>query len=240
AGLHQTWSKLHASFRVAFGEQLGFDHLGGVALLVVLALVVGGSVVRLTTAAADDIALVVFALASMIIVGMIPAVADRYLLGVTPFALYFAAQAVAAVPLPRHRGRWVAVGAVGALSVLHATQLPDRIQAVHAANDHGVQDGPLSEYAVAAFDAVRHDTHESDVIAFFKARSMTYFTGRRAVQSSDLQLLRERSDFFMSRRNSGFSQPLVSDAEAAAMGWTLVWQDAQWELWRLPRLDGTG
>jgi hypothetical protein len=66
---------------------------------------------------------------------------------------------------------------------------------------------------------------------------MTFFTGRRAVQSSDLQIVRERSDFFLARRNSAFSQPLVTDAEAAAMGWTQVWQDVEWQLWRLPRLE---
>jgi hypothetical protein len=238
SGLHQTWSKLRGSFRVAFGDQLGFDHLRGLALVFVLALVAGGIVLRLTTDAADDIALVVFAIASMTIVGMIPAVADRYLLGVTPFAVYFAAQAVAAVRLPRDIGRWAAAGALGAMTVLHVTKLPEPIRAVQRANASGVvQDGPFSAYALAGFDAVRHHTHESDVVAFFKARSMTYFTGRRAVQSSDLQLLRERSDFFLARRNSAFSQPFVSDADAAAMGWVSVWSNDQWELWRLPRLD---
>ncbi|MEO5899671.1 MAG: hypothetical protein ABIR68_06015 [Ilumatobacteraceae bacterium] len=238
SGLHQTWSKLRGSFKVAFGEQLGFDHLHGIGLVVVLALVVGGIVLRLSTHAADDIGLVVFAIVSMTIVGMIPAVADRYLLAVTPFAVYFGAQAIAAVRLPHHAGRWAAVGALGALTVLHVTKLPDPIRAIQHANESGtVQDGPLSAYAQAGFDAVRHHTHESDVVAFFKARSMTYFTGRRAVQSSDLQLLRERSDFFLARRNSGFSQPLVNEAEATAMGWVSVWSDAEWQLWRLPRLD---
>jgi hypothetical protein len=237
AGLHQTWSKLRNSFRVAFGEQLGFDHLAGLALVLVLACVVGGVVLRLTTAPADDVGLAVFAFFSMIIVGMIPAVADRYLLGVTPFALYFAVQAIAAVPVPRIDRRWVAVAALVALTVVHATDLPAPIRAVQRANDSGsVEDGPLAPYAEAGFDAVRQHTHESDVVAFFKARAMTYFTDRRSVQSGDLQVLRERSDFFLSRRDSAFSQPLVTDAAAATMGWTMVWQDDQWELWQLPRL----
>lgn len=238
SGLHQTWRKLHGSFRVAFGEQLGLDHLHGIALVAVLALVVGGVVLRLATNAADDIGLVVFATVSMTIVGMIPAVADRYLLAVTPFAVYFAAQAIAAVRLPRDTGRWAAVGALGAMTLLHVTKLPDPVRAIQHANESGtVQDGPLTAYAQAGFDAVRHHTHESDVVAFFKARSMTFFTGRRAVQSSDLQVLRERSDFFLARRHSGFSQPLVSDVDAAAMGWVSVWSSDQWQLWRLPRLD---
>jgi hypothetical protein len=139
--------------------------------------------------------------------------------------------------VPRDAGRWAAAGALGALTVLHATKLPDPIRAVHRANARGVQEGPLTADAGAAFDAVRVHTHESDVVAFFKARAMTYFTDRRSVQSSDLEVLRERSDYFLARRNSGFSQPLVTDADAVTMGWGLVWQDDQWELWRLPRLD---
>ena len=237
AGLHQTWRKLGRSFRLAFGDQLGLGHLGGPLLTVVLALVAGGVVLRLAGHAADDVGLVVFALGSMTIAGMIPAVAERYLLGVTPFAVYFAAQAVAGVPLPRHAGRWAAAAGLGALTVLHLTQLPRPIRAVQRANTTGVvQDGPFAAYAIDGFDAVRHHTHESDVVAFFKARAMTFFTGRRAVQSSDLQVVRERSDFFLARRGSAFSQPYVTDAEAAAMGWTRVWEDDQWELWRLPRL----
>ena len=83
---------------------------------------------------------------------------------------------------------------------------------------------------------MRTHTHQSDVVAFFKARALTLFTDRRAVQSSDLQVLRERSDFFLARRGSSFSQPFVTDEQAARMGWTAVWQDERWVLWQLPRL----
>lgn len=236
AGLHQTWRKLHGPFNAAFGTQLGFDHLAGFALVMVVAFVAGGIVLRLNEAPADDIALVVFAVGSMVIVGMIPAVADRYLLAITPFAIYFAAQAIAGLPWPRHLGRWIATAAVGALVALHATDLPERMRLIDRVNAAGVQDGPLTASSTAAFDAVRTHTHQSDVVAFFKARALTLFTDRRAVQSIDLQVLRERSDFFLARRGSSFSQPFVTDEQAARMGWTAVWQDERWVLWQLPRL----
>jgi hypothetical protein len=236
AGLAQTWKKLHGSFRVAFGQQLGFDHLVGIGMFVVLVLVGSGVAVRLRRHAADDIGLVVFALLSMVIVGMIPAVADRYLLAVTPFAVYFAAQAIAAVPLPKHVGHWLAVAALALLALFHVTKLPDPIRNTSRANASGlVQDGPASAYAVAAFDAVEKYTHQDDVVAFFKARALTFYTNRRSVQSSDLEILRERSDYFMMRRNSSFSQPLVTDDEAAAMGWIDVWNDTTWVLWKVAR-----
>lgn len=238
AGLAQTWSKLHGSFRVAFGDQLGLPGLRGVALLAIFALVVVGVVLRLARRAADDVAIVVFAVLSMTIAGSIPAVSDRYLMAVTPFALYFAVQGV--VELHARWGRWVAVALLVVLAVVHVGQLVGPMRDVRRANDSGVvQDGPLAPDAVAALDAVRHHTHQDDVVAFFKARAMTFFTDRRAVQSSDLQVVRERADYFLARRDSDFSQPRVSAAQAAAMGWTAVWVNAEWTLWELPRPGGS-
>ncbi len=236
AGLGQVWDKLRASYRVAFADQLGLPGLHGVALGAVVVVVLVGVAQRLARHAADDIALIVVAVGSLIIAGSIPAVSDRYLMAATPFALYFAAQAVAG--LHPKAGHVAAVALLGVLAVVHVGQLVDPIRDVQRANDSGiVQDGPLSPDAVAALDAVRHRTHQDDVVAFFKARAMTFFTDRRAVQSSDLQVVRERADFFLARRGSGFSQPLVSAAEAAAMDWTDVWHNDSWTLWRLPRLD---
>ena len=238
AGLGQTWSKLHDSFRIAFGDQIGLPGLHGVGLVAILGLAATGVVLRLARHAADDIALLTFASLSMTIAGSIPAVSDRYLMAVTPFALYFAVQAV--VELHASWGRWVAIALLALLAVVHVGQLSGPIRAVHRANEGGVvQDGPLSPDAVEALDAVRHHTHHGDVVAFFKARAMTFFTDRRAVQSSDLLVVRERADFFLARRDSGFSQPRVSAAEASSMGWIEVWHNEEWTLWRLPRLDGS-
>ena len=63
---------------------------------------------------------------------------------------------------------------------------------------------------------------------------LTFYTDRRGVQSSDLDILRQRAEYFMMRRGSNFSQPMVSDTAAAEMGWMAVWQDDNWVLWRLP------
>ena len=101
AGLHQTWRKLHDSFQLAFAHQVGVDDLTGLGLGLLTALVVAGVGVRLWRCPGTDAPLVVYAVGSMTIVGMIPATDFRYLLGVTPYAIYFAAQAVASVPLPR-------------------------------------------------------------------------------------------------------------------------------------------
>ncbi|MBK9969508.1 MAG: hypothetical protein IPP16_01785 [Acidimicrobiaceae bacterium] len=240
AGLHQTWSKLQGPFRTAFADQLGFSWLAGVRLLLVSLVVVAGVAIRLWRRPATDAPLVVFAVGSMLLVGMIPAIADRYLLGVTPFAVYFAAQAVAAIPLPRQlasrqAGAWLATATLAGISLLHVVDLSSAVGDARAFNDSGkVQDGPEAPYAQAAFTAIRTYTHQDDVVAFFKVRSLTFYTGRRGVQSDDLTIVRQRADYFMMRRNSTYSQPLVTDRAAAEMGWTEVWSDDSWVLWRVP------
>jgi hypothetical protein len=239
AGLHQTWKKLQGPFRVAFAEQLGMPSLHGVALLLVFLLVVAGIVVRVWRAPKQDLPLAVFAIGSMTIAGMIPAIADRYLLAITPFAIYFAAQGLAAIPLPRHAGKWVAVAALGVLTVHHLPDVTDAIDAAQRSRDSvQVVDGPESDYAQAAWAAIRTNTHQDDIVAFFKVRALTFYTDRRGVQSSDLDIVRQRADFFMMRRDSTFSQPLVSLQEGERMGWTVVWQDDTWVLWRVRMPSG--
>jgi len=245
AGLHQTWAKLQGPFRTAFADQLGFPDLAGVGLLLVVLVVVAGVVIRLWKSPATDAPLATFAVGSMVIVGMIPAVADRYLLAITPFALYFAVQAVAATPLPRrlsarHAGSWVATALLAAATVVHISYLPSAVSdAQNFSDSSNVVDGPEAPYAQAAFDAIRTHTKQDDVVAFFKVRALTFYTDRRGVQSDVLEIVRQRADYFMMRRDSAFSQPLVDATKAAAMNWVEVWSDSDWVLWRLPLYESS-
>lgn len=239
AGLHQTWRKLGGFYRVAFGDQLGLRGLHGVGLLVVFLLVVAGVVVRLWRAPALDAPWVVFAVGSLTIAGMIPAVATRYLMAATPFALYFAVQAIAAIPvprrLPRHTSRWIAVGALTVLTAQHLPEVSDNISAMRDARARGggMADGPESPYAQDAWQAVRTYTHQDDVVAFFKVRALTLYTDRRGIQSTPLDIVQQRADFFLMRRGMPTGQPLVSVTQGEDMGWTVVWQDESWILWRI-------
>ncbi len=245
SGLHQTWSKLQGPFRTAFADQLGFPDLVGAGLLVVFLLVVAGTAIRLWKSPSTDAPLATFAVGSMIIVGMIPAVADRYLLAITPFAIYFAAQAIAAIPLPRrltavHSGAWLATALLAAVTLVHISDLPSAVSKSQAFNDSGrIVDGPQAPYAQSAFAAIRTYTHQDDVVAFFKVRALTFYTDRRGVQSDVLEIVRQRADFLMMRRDSTFSQPLVDDTQAAQMKWVEVWSDNDWVLWRLPLYESS-
>lgn len=245
SGLHQTWAKLQGPFRTAFADQLGFPDLAGVGLLLVFLLVVAGVVVRLWRSPSTDAPLATFAIGSMVIVGTIPAVADRYLLAITPFAVYFAAQAVAAIALPRraserHVGAWLATALLAGLITIHVSDLPSAVSDAQTFNESGqVVDGPQAPYAQAAFTAIRTYTHQDDVVSFFKVRALTFFTDRRGVQSDVLEIVRQRADYLMMRRGSTFSQPLVDGVEAADMGWVEVWSDSDWVLWRLPLYESS-
>jgi hypothetical protein len=243
SGLGQTWKKLKGSFRTAFGDQLGMPGLKGVLLLAVLVLVVAGIVVRLRRAPGDDIGLAVFAVLSMVLVGMIPAVDERYLMAVTPFALYFAVQAIAALPLPRSPkpvdAAWLAVAALVVLVGVNLTRLPGPIRDVRKFDDSGqIVDGPAAPYVQPAWTAVRTYTHQDDVVAFFKVRALTLYTNRRGVQSSDLEIVRQRADYYLMRRGRPTGQPLVTDDQAASLGWTSVWSDDSWVLWHVSRPTG--
>lgn len=234
AGLHQTWHKLGSPFRGAFADQVGLHELRRTWLLLAFLLVIAGLLVRLRRAPRLDLPLAVFAIGSLVMVGTIPALADRYLLPITPFALYFAMQALAALPLPRMAGRRVAVAALVALVAVHAADVVDSVDTVQRSRRGGaVVDGPEAPYAKAALAAVRTHTHMDDVVAFFKVRLLTLYTDRRGVQSKDLDVIRQRADYFLMRRNSSAGQPLVTTAQGAAFGWTVAWQDADWVLWRL-------
>ena len=235
AGLHQVWRKLQGPYRVNFADQLGIPGLRGVWLLLVVLLVVVGIVVRLWRAPALDAPFVVVAVGSMTIAGMIPAVSGRYLMTATPFAVYFAAQALAALPLPRHAGKWVAVAALALLTTYHLPKVADATSQMRDLRAAGLDlaDGPEQPYAQAAWDAVRTYTHQDDVIGFFKVRALTLYTDRRGVQSTPLDVVQQRADFLLMRRGMETGQPLITQREGEAMGWTIVWSDDDWVLWKV-------
>jgi len=233
AGLGQTWRKLRDSYRTSFVDQLGFPRLATAWLVVVLLLVAAGVVVRLWRHAADDAAVVVFPALALVIVGMIPANSTRYTMAITPFAVYFAAQALAAVP---RAGWWIAAVAMAALAVVHLTDVVPEIRATHRFNAAGfVLDGPETAESRRLWSAIRTHTHQDDVVAFFKVRALTLYTDRRGVQSSELPVIVERANYFVMARhpNAAAGQIAVTDDEAASMGWTTVWSDDTWVLWKI-------
>jgi hypothetical protein len=236
SGLGQTWRKLRHSFRDSFVDQLGFPRMGTYWLTVVLLVVLVGIAVRLRAHLADDVALLVFPIIALVIVGMIPADSTRYTLAITPFAVYFLAQALRAPPRPT--GPVLAVVAAATLTVVHLTDVGPAVSDARDFADTGaISAGPQTAESQALWQAIRDHTHEDDVVAFFKVRALTLYTDRRGVQSSELPVIVARADYFATPRSPdrGVGQIGVSDADATGLGWTLVWSDDTWLLWKVPR-----
>ena len=58
--------------------------------------------------------------------------------------------------------------------------------------------GPYAKNSSDAFDFVRHNTNDDDVIAFFKPRVLSYLTDRRSLLELDFEgLVSGRSDYVL-------------------------------------------
>lgn len=232
AGLGQTWRKLSGPFQASIVDQLGFDQLGAAVRAVVALVILAGIAVRMHRHASMDLGILVVALGSLVIAGMIPADSSRYTMAVTPLLVYFGIQAVAAIPRTKQAGGALVAGA------LLLTSVVDLPSAVADARDFdrngGIISGPMQDSSVEMFAAVERYTHRDDVVAFYKARAMTLYTDRRSVQSKDLALILERADWFVMGRSGSIGIPILTDEQADEARLTEVWSSPSWILWRVP------
>jgi hypothetical protein len=169
---------------------------------------------------------------------------DRYWFQVSPWILYFAlvaiaAAAKAAVNALAGEHRKVTIGVllvpVAVVLAVHANTLPHKVQAARDFDRDGrVQVGPSNPEIAPIYAAVREHTEAGAVVAYFRARTMTLMTDRRAIQTADLQRICRVTDYFAQRRGSSYWQPAITAAEAAELGLEMVWNDSTWILWRVP------
>jgi hypothetical protein len=182
---------------------------------------------------------------SMIAVSTHFRLVDRYYLQIAPLLLFFAVYAVVSI-IDAIVGRWNAVRpgrlATGVVCVamavmvpVHLAEVADDVDNARKFNDSGaVQWGPAHPGFVPILEAVKKYTPPDSVIGFFRARTMTLYTDRRALQPGSLETLALRTDYFAMQKDSTYSQPLITDAEAAVAGLTKVWEDPRWVLWKFP------
>ena len=234
-----------SEFPGILSDQLGLgDHTSiGVLVLVVAAI---GVVIGVRRRPTLDGPLVLLAVLSALAVSTHLRRVDRYWFQVTPWVVYFATVALMAGigwlfalrALPARVARLATVAALlplGALVVAHLVVLPGDISASREYDDAGrVQSGPSNPVVAPIFEAVNSFTPPDAIIAYFRARTMTLMTDRRAIQSKQLDRIVQHADFYAERRNSTYWQPDLSAAEARAAGFEEVWSDRRWILWRLP------
>jgi hypothetical protein len=103
----------------------------------------------------------------------------------------------------------------------------------HVNNDY-VIDGPFSPEAQELIDVVRSTTRSDDILGFFRARAMNFFTDRQTLQLTQLDQILARVDYYVMEADSDYSQYLLTDAEAAEKGIVMAWRNRRWILWRVP------
>jgi hypothetical protein len=166
---------------------------------------------------------------------------DRYWYQVTPWVAYFVVVAVvvAAHAVLRRRRRLATLVAITPLLFLVAVHVAVLPGDGADARDHDaagrVQFGPAHPSVVAVTDAVEELTPPDAVIAYFRARTMTLLTDRRAFQSKDLERIAANADYFVQRRDSTYWQPPLDRAEAAELGFDLVWSGDRFLIWATGR-----
>ncbi len=208
-----------------------------------LALAVIGVVIGVRRRPALDMPLLVLAVLSTLAVSTHLRRVDRYWFQITPWVAYFTTVALVAT-VGWLFARWgrsirtataVALVPLGVLVVAHGVVLSGDISDARQYNDLGrVQSGPSNPVVAPIFTAVDELTPPDAVIAYYRARTMTLLTDRRAFQTKQLDRIIDQADYYAERRNSTYWQPELTAADARRAGFEAVWSDQRWTLWRLP------
>ncbi|MFM2072791.1 MAG: hypothetical protein RLZZ623_3055 [Actinomycetota bacterium] len=219
-------------------QHLGIgDHPAAGVTIVMVAIV--GVVVGVRRRPSLDGPLALLALFSALAIGTHFRMVDRYWFQVTPWVVYFAAVAILegsrfVISRRARLATVIAVVPLAALVIGHAVVLPGDISAARHFNSAGrTQVGPAHPDVIPIYDAVRDRTPPGAVIAFFRARTMTLLTDRRSIQTTSLDRMRQRADYFAQRLGDNYWQPKVTAVQAEALGFEKVWSNSHWILWKL-------
>jgi hypothetical protein len=106
----------------------------------------------------------------------------------------------------------------------------------------GPQPGPQLPESLEMYRAVRELTRGDAIVVANRARLMSFYTGRTAVQGGSIDFIEDAGDYYvMYLEPDGtpgtYSQFPLDDVEAAERGFVEVWRNPGWVLWRTP-VDG--
>ncbi|CAN5569210.1 hypothetical protein BH23ACT3_BH23ACT3_09010 [soil metagenome] len=177
---------------------LGSSALGVLAVVVFLTLVAMGIALAVWRHPRRELPIVAFTVAALLIGGSFRTPGSRYVAIIAPMVMIFALVALRELSrrLPRRRaGAAVALALVAALAIGNLVQVVNLATAAREfARDGSVVWGPDHPDSVEMFAAVERLTEPDDVIGFFKARSMTQRTDRRAIQVTELHPVERNAD----------------------------------------------
>ena len=94
--------------------------------------------------------------------------------------------------------------------------------------------GPAQEQNQIAMDAIEKYTRPDDIVVYYRARTATLYTGRRALQTTSLNNMVANGDWFMQNKKDNYSQVVATPEQLTAAGFELVWENNDWRLWRIP------
>ena len=83
-------------------------------------------------------------------------------------------------------------------------------------------------------EAIEKYTPPEDIVVYYRARTATLYTGRRALQTTSLNNMVANGDWFMQNKTDNYSQVVATPEQLSAAGFELVWEDDNWRLWRIP------
>jgi hypothetical protein len=214
--------------------------------LILMAIAAAGAIVACIRRPRLNIPIAVLTACTMLVVGTHMRMVARYYFQITPFIAYFALMLPISYAelLLGHRRLGVTTrrALLACLSVpalwiaaLHVHDLPARLRAADRYNDSGqVQSGGVTEISAPAFAAIERYTDADDVIVYYRVRTMTLYTGRRGVQTTNLDKAARLGDYFMQNLQREYSQPKATENDLLARGWVVVWEDENWRLWEIP------
>ena len=205
-------------------QQLGLGHHPALGVVILL-LAGAGMVVGCVRRPQLDVPLAALTVLSAVAVSTHFRMVGRYYFQITPWVLYFAASAIVAAvcssPAPGRPG-WrprVAAAPLVYLVAAHLAVLPGDVDAARDFDRGGRQQiGPTDPSITPIFDAVVEHTRPTDVVTYFRARTLTLYTDRRTIQTTDIDRVLRTSDYFAQMRGSDYSQPDENEFEAARPG----------------------
>jgi hypothetical protein len=257
-GLHRIPDNI-GIYKPLLAEQLGLKdagpneitafqsaRLGEIVLYAIVTAAVLGIVLALATQGRRDAGLVGSALGVTGAVLVAPFQDYRYLMPLLPFVLLFAMMGVS-IPLRTLTGladKWPMLVGEIALVALILGGMPDTRNA-HGYRSAwiGTQAGPQQPETLEMWQAVRTETRGDSVIVFSRARTMALYTGRKTVQGGAIEFTARAGDYYVMYLEADgspgtYSQYPLTDEEAAERGFTEVWRNAGWVIWRIPPLGG--
>jgi hypothetical protein len=219
-------------------ELLGSHELGLAAFAGLLVAAIAGIVAAIVHDRRRDAHLVATFVTLALAILMQPFREGRYLYTLLPLLLYFAfrgLRSVVAVVVP-DRFRVVALALpTAAIAVLFVGVLSDTRHSIDYHHTYEYTSwGPEAPDSLELFDAVERFTDNRDVVVFYQARTMNLYTHRRAIQGNNVDMMLERGDWYAMTRNSDYIQTLLTDDEAADLGFVKVWENASFVLWDIP------